>query len=310
MAEQLSLFGGSPRGGRDLREGRSNGSSVGAGVPPRWVVEPLPAQSPAAPGLRCVVLGSGSSGNALLLETREGRVLVDAGFSLRELERRLRGVGVSPSTLRAVVLTHEHGDHCRGVVRLARRFRIAVYATRGTFAGHALRTLERTVEITPGAAFELCGLLCEPVLVPHDARQPVALVVEDRSGQRLGLLADCGSRSDAVLERFADLDTLVIETNHDLDMLRTGPYPWALKRRIAGARGHLSNTEAAGGVERVLSDRLRRVVLYHLSRTNNVPALAEDAIGERLERAGSLAEVMLTEQGRASSWFEVAAHRP
>jgi phosphoribosyl 1,2-cyclic phosphodiesterase len=250
-------------------------------------------------------LGSGSSGNAMVVETREGRLLVDAGFGIRELERRLRAVGVSPSALDAVLLTHEHGDHCRAARRLAQRYRLPVYASAGTLFGAGLRGLERAIEIRPGQAFELLGLLCEPVLLPHDAHQPVGVVLEDRSGRRLGLIADCGRLAEPAWSRFLDLETLVVEANHDLEMLRTGPYPWALKRRVAGPLGHLSNREAADGVASLAGDRLRQVVLYHLSRTNNLPALARAALSEELVRVGCHAQLVLTEQHATTAWLQV-----
>ena len=149
------------------------------------------------------------------------------------------------------------------------------------------------------------GFRVEAFRVPHDAREPVGFVIEDRHGRRLGLLADLGSRSQLAWGRLRDLDCLVLETNHDLQMLRTGPYPWHLKERVASRHGHLSNHDAAAGLDDLVSDRLQTVVLYHLSRTNNLPALAAREIGEKLAAVGSPAEIVVTRQEEPSPWVEI-----
>ena len=146
-------------------------------------------------------------------------------------------------------------------------------------------------------------------MIPHDASEPVGFVVEDPCGRRVGLVADVGCRTSLAWGRLRDLDVLIIETNHDLDMLRNGPYPWALKQRVAGRHGHLSNREAAEGLPELVGDRLRWVVLYHLSRTNNLPALAAAAIGETLDREGCPAQMAVTEQDRPTPWLEVTELR-
>ena len=257
--------------------------------------------------MRLAILGSGSRGNALVLESGGRRILIDAGFSCRELERRLRLVGIEPETLEALVLTHEHSDHVRGADRLARRYRLPVWATSGTLGSTALgeETRRAARRLVSGVLAEIAGFAVEPFAIPHDAAEPVGFAVEDGAGRRLGLVADLGNRSRLAWGRLAELDVLVLETNHDLGMLRDGPYPWSLKQRIAGRHGHLSNEEAADGVPELVSDRLRWVVCYHLSRTNNSPALAADAVGEALAREGCPAGVALTEQDRPTEWLAV-----
>lgn len=265
--------------------------------------------------MRVAVLGSGSGGNSMIIESNGARLLVDAGFSCRQIEKRLESLGESAADLDALILTHEHHDHLRGTSVLARRYQLPVYATAGTFAGGDLgeEIMARSTTIRSGLPFEIpskrgeTAFRVESFGLPHDAREPVGFVVEDAAGQRLGLAADLGMRTQLAWGRLSDLDILVIETNHDLQMLRNGPYPWYLKQRVAGRHGHLSNHEAAEGIPELLTDRLRWVVLYHLSKTNNLPALAACAVGEKLEREGARAEIALTEQDRPGQWLEVGS---
>jgi len=277
------------------------GEEVEAGRPaetPRPMVPEVP--------LRLAVLGSGSGGNCVVVESGEHRLLVDAGFSCREIERRLRAVGIAPETLDGLVLTHEHGDHCRGAERLAKRHGLTVHATAGTLqAGVLGRQSERGRTVVSGRPFEVAGFRVEAFAVPHDAREPVGLVIEDEAGRRIGVVADLGARSRLAWGRLQDVSLLLLETNHDLEMLRSGPYPWPLKQRVAGRHGHLSNREAAEGLEELVSDRLECVVLYHLSQTNNLPALAATCVGEAMERAGCAARMVIAEQDRTTDWLEV-----
>lgn len=271
----------------------------------------LPFEDPEASSspLRVVVLGSGSGGNAVVVESEGGRVLIDAGFSCRELERRMRAVGIDPASIRALLLTHEHEDHVRGAGRFALRHKLPVYATRGTIAGTELPpdVMDRVELIESGAVVEVAGgaFGVEPFAIPHDAREPVGLIVEDGRRRRVGLVADIGCRSRLAWGRLTDLDLLLLETNHDLEMLRSGPYPWPLKQRVAGRHGHLSNVDAGEGLPELLCDRLRFVVLYHLSRTNNLPALAAAAVAEPLAREGSTAEIVVSDQFEPTPWLEV-----
>ncbi|MEM7481320.1 MAG: MBL fold metallo-hydrolase [Acidobacteriota bacterium] len=259
--------------------------------------------------MRVAVLGSGSRGNALVIECADELLLVDAGFSCKQIELRLESLGVEAADLSAVLVTHEHSDHTRGVDVLARRYGTPVYATAGTLDGwrHLSDEVRQRVRpIASGRPVEVGGFEVEPFAVPHDACEPVGLVIQAATGERLGLAADLGSRSRLAWGRLTDLDVLVIETNHDLDMLRNGPYPWALKQRVAGRHGHLSNRDAAEGLPELVCDRLRWVVLYHLSQTNNLPALAASEAGEMLAREGAHAQVVMTEQDHPTSWLEVS----
>jgi phosphoribosyl 1,2-cyclic phosphodiesterase len=268
--------------------------------------EPAPPPRPGPP-LRVCVLGSGSGGNAVVVESAGERLLIDAGFSCRELERRLAERGLAPTDFQSVILTHEHEDHCRGVDRFCRRSGAPLYLTAGTLAEIRLSeaVAQSSIALRSGERREVGSFEVEPFLVPHDAREPIGVVVQDSLGRRLGLVADLGNRSRLAWGRLHDLDLLILEANHDLDMLRNGPYPWSLKQRVAGRHGHLSNRDAAEGVVELLADRLQKVVLYHLSRTNNLPALALAEVGEALDREGAAAELVLTEQDRSTPWLEI-----
>lgn len=260
--------------------------------------------------MRLAVLGSGSGGNSLIIESGGKRLLVDAGFSCRQIGQRLAGLGEDLAQVDALLLTHEHQDHCRGADVMLRRYGIPVYATQGTLdasrlSSEALAEARAVRSGKPFEAPEAPAFRVEAFGIPHDAREPVGFVIEDAVGCRVGLAADLGCRTQLAWGRLNDLDCLVIETNHDLQMLRNGPYPWHLKQRVAGRHGHLSNHEAATGVAELLCDRLSTVVLYHLSNTNNLPALAAQAIGERLDREGSSAQIILTHQDQPTPWIEI-----
>lgn len=256
------------------------------------------------------MLGSGSRGNALVVECGGRRLLVDAGFSCKQIEKRLESLGVDPATLDGIVLTHEHRDHTRGADLLARRYGVVLWATPGTLDG--CRGLSEQVytaarPMASGVPVRVGGFEIEPFAVPHDAREPVGVVIESQAGLRVGLVSDLGSRSQLAWTRLSELDFLVLETNHDLSMLRNGPYPWLLKQRVASRHGHLSNDDAAEGIAELVDDRLRWVVLYHLSQTNNLPALAAATVGEALDREGSPARIAVSEQDRPTGWLDLSA---
>jgi len=271
-------------------------------------LEIVPAQPPPPKRpLRLCVLGSGSQGNAVVVEAGGRRLLIDAGFSAREVRRRLAKVGLELDQIDAIVLTHEHGDHVRGLDRLAKKRRVPIYATGGTIAGLDVRA-ETASLLRPcrsGVPFEAAGFLVELFLVPHDAREPVGVVVEDPGGARVGLVADLGCRSRLAWGRLASVHALLLESNHDLGMLRDGPYPWSLKQRVAGRHGHLSNEDAAQGLPELVHDGLAHVVLYHLSQVNNLPSLAAAVIGEQLDRLAAKAELTVSGQDLPTPWLTV-----
>lgn len=256
--------------------------------------------------MRFCVLGSGSSGNSVVVEAGGQSLLIDAGFSCRELERRMAAIGLDPATVAGIVLTHEHGDHVKGVPRFSRRFSVPVYATRGTLSRLRLpKFAPDSVVLRAGQALEVGPFRLDPFAVSHDAREPIGMVIETDAGHRLGVAADLGVRDREAWSRLRDLDAMVLESNHDLEMLMRGPYPWRLKQRIAGDRGHLSNADAASGVTELVGDRLAWVVLYHLSKVNNRPAIAEETVGEALAKVGARAELHVSSQTVPLPWMDV-----
>jgi phosphoribosyl 1,2-cyclic phosphodiesterase len=228
--------------------------------------------------MRFASLGSGSKGNATLVEAGATRVLVDCGFSCAEAEKRLARLSLTPQDLDAVLVTHEHSDHIAGVARLSRRHRLPVWMTPGTEAEHRGGGLADYRCINSHRAFRIGDLRIEPFPVPHDAREPCQFVFSD-GRRRLGLLTDAGSITPHMLQALDSLDALILECNHDPDMLAAGPYPPSLKRRVGGPYGHLSNGQAADILKNISTDRLQHLVAAHISEKNNQPALALACLG-------------------------------
>jgi phosphoribosyl 1,2-cyclic phosphodiesterase len=241
-------------------------------------------------------LGSGSKGNATLVSDGETSVLVDCGFGLRETERRLARLGVHPRQLDAVLVTHEHGDHLRGVGPLARRHGVPVYLTPGTWLSGRLGEVPQRHWITPQARFAVKSLVVDPVTVPHDAREPVQFRFESR-GCHLGVLTDLGHPTDHVIAAFRGCDALILECNHDRHLLEVGPYPPRLKRRVGGNWGHLANAQAAALLERLGLDRLQTIVCSHLSEHNNRPELALEALTPLLDGDASRLTIAAQDDG-------------
>lgn len=203
-------------------------------------------------------------------------MLLDAGFSCKNLTERLAKVGTSPEEIDAVVVTHEHSDHTKGLRVLCKKHQLPVYATEASWRASGLRGKPEFPELNffePGDAFDVGDLNFHSFRVPHDSVECVAFRVE-AEGFALGHLTDLGQVTHLVRERAKDCDALVLESNHDVEMLRWGPYPWSLKQRIAGDGGHLSNDAAGRLLEEIWSDRCRHVFLAHMSDKNNHPEIA------------------------------------
>lgn len=254
--------------------------------------------------LRACSLGSGSSGNALVVEARDGssvtRVLVDNGFNLKQLARRLGRAGLALHDVDAVLVTHEHSDHVGGVARYARQAGVPVYCSEGT--ARAAGLLDHGVqwrELVSGVRQDIGAVVVDPYEVPHDAAEPLQFVFGD-GRRRLGLLTDAGEPTARIVAALCRVDALVLECNHEEAMLRTGPYAAFLKARIAGARGHLSNAQAADLLRQVDCSRLQWVAAAHLSAQNNTKALASAAIAAVLGCAPG--EVAVADQEEGLDW--------
>jgi phosphoribosyl 1,2-cyclic phosphodiesterase len=258
--------------------------------------------------IRFCSLGSGSTGNATLVEAHDGmrttRVLVDCGFTLRQLAKRLARHGLVPADLDAVFITHEHSDHVGCATALARRFGLPLWvsegtwraATRGAASIPALR-IARSGEPVAIGALELL-----PFAVPHDAAEPLQLTFSD-GARRLAVLTDLGHGPSWVVERLQRCDALLLECNHDRAMLETGPYPVFLKRRIGGERGHLANHQAAAILEQCRHAGLKHVVAAHLSQHNNRPELAALTISSVL--GGASGDVVVAHAVDGSPWLDL-----
>src|SRR5438876_11764280 len=254
-------------------------------------------------------LGSGSPGNAYYIESDGTSILVDAGFGPRETAKRLEQIGRELSNLRAIVLTHEHYDHIRGAESIARKLSIPIYLTRGTLDASAIDRLETPIVIFENnSTFAIGELNVHACRTLHDATDPACFVIEARDGTRVGIASDLGYVDDQVLRHLSGCDGLFFESNHDLDMLRLGTYPWSLKRRIMSRFGHLSNDDSMLAVQRMLGADLKMLCLTHLSQRNNHEAIVRDMATGLLDRlgAGTQLELSIAKQFEATGVYEIS----
>jgi phosphoribosyl 1,2-cyclic phosphodiesterase len=242
--------------------------------------------------MRFCSLGSGSGGNSTLIEASQGitstRLLVDAGFSVRELVRRLARAGCTPEDVDAIFITHEHGDHIGCALAFATRYRTPLVMSRGTWRAVGNAEFDPTLLhiAKDGEAKPLGDMTLKPFAVPHDANEPLQLVLDD-GALRLGIITDLGCAPISVADALAGCRALLLECNHDEGLLRTGPYHPTLKKRILGSHGHLSNAAAADLLSRCLHTGLQAVAAAHLSEHNNTPELVRAALAEVLGDAQS-----------------------
>lgn len=249
--------------------------------------------------MRFASLGSGSRGNALLVEAGSTRLLIDAGFGPREMVRRLERLGLAAADIDAVLVTHEHSDHIGGVFACARRFDWAVLLTHGTLAACRDDGSDTRITIIDShEPFSVGDICVRPFPVPHDAREPVQFVLGD-GARTLGVVTDAGHVTRHMVDMLDACDALVLECNHDVKMLAQGSYPQALKRRIGGLWGHLDNAAAALLLSRIRHSGLRHVVAAHLSEENNSPALAQAALSAVLDCAQDWVGIATQDDGFA-----------
>lgn len=245
-------------------------------------------------------LGSGSRGNCTVIVSPKTKILVDCGFGCRETEQRLLAKGVEPASIEAIFVTHEHGDHRRGVGPFARKYGTCVFGTRGTLSRVDLNRC-KFVEIKCGIPVDIVDLVVRPIAVPHDAREPSQFVVES-GNRRIGILSDIGSITQEVVEHYQHCDSLFVEANHDLDMLWNGPYQYSLKVRISGDEGHLSNDQTAEFVSRVGHSNMQSLVLGHLSQENNQPEIVSACFQELRQKM----DVWIATQEEGTDWIDVS----
>jgi len=248
--------------------------------------------------MRFASIGSGSEGNGLIVEAGATRILVDCGFGVRDTTARLERLGVLPQSIAAIIVTHEHTDHIGGVPAFATRYQIPVWLTFGTLqiVGERFAEMERVYGFDSHDRFGVGDLEVHPFPVPHDAREPVQFVVTD-GVFRVGILTDLGTTTRYVEASLSGCDALVLECNHDPDLLEQSDYPWSLKQRISGRFGHLANEGAAAVIRAIDTSRLQHVIAAHLSRQNNTPEKARAALSGALGCAAEWIGVATQETG-------------
>jgi phosphoribosyl 1,2-cyclic phosphodiesterase len=257
--------------------------------------------------MRFASLGSGSEGNALLVESVSGttttRVLLDCGFSAKEVERRLARLDVRADQIDAILITHEHADHIGGALTLARKWSIPIHMSWGTARAVGADDAPVDLHVLWGDESVVVGdLEVLPYTVPHDAREPLQYVFSDGTS-RLGVLTDVGAATAHITNVLSGCDALVLESNHDAGMLATSRYPASLKARIGGMHGHLNNDAAAGILAALDRSKLRHLVAAHLSRENNLPELAQAALAAVL--GGTAADVVVATQTDGFDWLSL-----
>ncbi len=257
---------------------------------------------------RFTILGSGSAGNCAYLETDQARILIDAGFSGRQIAQRLEKIGRRPEDLTAIILTHEHSDHVQGLNVLCNRYQIPLYCNRLTKEAIAdkLNGFSHYRLFPTGGDFMIGDIGIETFSVPHDAYDPVGFALT--AGQsKIGFLTDLGYATRLVMERVRESNIIVLETNYDLKLLQNDTKrPWAVKQRILSRHGHLSNESAAELAKEIVTDKLRRLYLGHLSRDCNSPELAHHAVSTILSQIGAMhVSAQVTDQDQPCATIEV-----
>lgn len=251
--------------------------------------------------MRFASLGSGSKGNATLVQAGQALLLIDCGFSLRETTRRMARLGIEPSQLSAVLVTHEHSDHCSGVATLSRKHQVPVYLTHGTAGSGRIEGAHELRCFNCEDTFEIAGLSVQAITVPHDAAEPCQYRLHWQ-GRSLGILTDLGCITQHVISSYSGCDSLLLEFNHDVGLLQAGSYPAHLKRRVGGDWGHLNNEQAAGLLRELDASSLRNLVVAHISENNNSRELARASLAGVMD---NLESVVWAEQGEGFGWLEV-----
>jgi len=263
--------------------------------------------------LEVCVLASGSSGNAIYVASEKTRLLVDAGLSAKQIALRLEEIGVPVESLNGICVSHEHGDHINGLRVLQKRHGVDIYANAGTFQGiqRQVKSDEIKVKIfQTGSAFHIGNISIEPFSVPHDAYEPVGFRLQTQSCA-VGIVTDLGMTTTLVREKLKGCNALVIEANHDEDLLQEAARPWSLKQRIRSRQGHLSNIDAAQLIVESASENLEHVFLFHLSSDCNTPEIALQTISSQLRLDGwDAINLEITHQRKISNLWKYSKKSP
>ncbi len=235
--------------------------------------------------MKISILGSGSSGNSTYLETEGKRILIDAGFSGKKMEERLLKIGVEASEIDAILITHEHLDHILGAGILSRKYNIPIYITKESYeqANKKLGKIEKGNLVFIDTKFEVGGLIIKPFDVMHDAIRTIGFSISNKAQKKLAIATDIGYTTNIVKEEFKDADIIVIESNYDYYKLMQGPYPWHLKNRVKGKRGHLCNIKTSEFIKNIYSKKLKKVYLTHISKDNNTYDLAYKTVNDYMK---------------------------
>jgi len=266
--------------------------------------------------LRISSLGSGSKGNSTLLQSKQTTLMVDCGFGIRETLKRLNELGIDPNTIDAILVTHEHQDHIAGVESLAAKFGMPVYMSEGTAVkwlsrsrakSRAKSSVKQEVKprVTPNIIradneFDLGCFHIHPVPVPHDAKEPLQFVFQSEN-HKIGILTDLGSLTPHILTAYSGCQVLIVEANHDLNMLENGAYPYSLKKRVAGMWGHLNNHQTAEFIAHIDKENcLRHIMIGHISEQNNQLELVKEALSQA---SVSMDKITFFSQLKSMNWY-------
>ncbi len=250
-----------------------------------------------------ISLGSGSNGNSTLVRVADTLILIDAGFSARIISQRLFDAGVDPEQISAILVSHEHSDHVKGIAVLARKYHIPVWLTRGSFSRLKDQNIPKVEFIHPHGSFCIGDAKITPFPIPHDAAEPCQYIISD-GVKRFAIATDMGCVTPYVHQQLSGVDALLLEANYDHTMLQNGSYPYSLRTRIDGRYGHLSNDQSAALAARLEHPGLQKLFLGHLSENNNTPQSAFESVANRLQRGGD--DVAVLKRAALGDWFALS----
>ncbi|MCJ8311414.1 MAG: MBL fold metallo-hydrolase [Saccharospirillaceae bacterium] len=251
--------------------------------------------------MKFVSIGSGSKGNATIISNSKTTVMIDCGFSGKETIARLKEKGLTPQDLDAILVTHEHSDHSKGVATLSRQYAIPIYMTHGTARGMKLLKYQYT-KVSAGSSFEIGDFSIDPICVPHDSNEATQFIINNNN-KRFGILTDLGHITPHIQKAYEHCDSILLEFNHDITLLEKGPYPYSLKKRVGGNLGHLNNQQAASMLKSMNLKRLKNLALSHISDKNNCSKLALE-IAQKITENTKI-NIHTLEQQFGSNWITV-----